>query len=63
MLLVILGSNLIFKISPRPVTQYPNGSVATVAGDIASKLGSGVTTDQVLLAWVKKKLGAGVVVT
>jgi diketogulonate reductase-like aldo/keto reductase len=45
------------------VTQRPNGSVARIATQIANNLGPEVTPDQVLLAWTKKRMGSGVVVT
>jgi diketogulonate reductase-like aldo/keto reductase len=45
------------------VTQRPNGSVARIATQIANNLSPEVTPDQVLLAWAKKRMGSGVVVT
>ncbi|KAF7312873.1 Aldo-keto reductase [Mycena kentingensis (nom. inval.)] len=45
-----------------PITSLPGGPVDKPVADIAARLGSGVTADQVLLAWTKAK-GAVVVTT
>ena len=37
--------------------------MAQLAAQVAHNISSNVTPDQVLLAWVKKRMGSGVVVT
>ncbi|KIM81143.1 hypothetical protein PILCRDRAFT_8845 [Piloderma croceum F 1598] len=44
-----------------PITKKPRGPVDAPVSAIATRLG--VTPDQVILAWIKEKLGGGVVVT